>query len=192
MGRGFARAAGLAGAVGLRLGDGLLGHGLLRRGLHDRLLGGGGGSHTRLGDRVLACIAVAGRIALALGRLAITLAHLCSPDSLKSTPGSGRLHVRPPDRGAAREAAKPTTAGPSRPLPASRAGAQWAQLASWMCQWFRRRFSRWARPTSVPPTVMTMAGRTTASCRGAYSTPAHRAARPNRSMPSARKARWRR
>src|SRR5690606_32765632 len=69
---GTARSAGL--------GHRLLGHGLLRRRPGDGLPGCrciGAGSGTRAG--MAACIAVAGVVALALGSLAVTLAHVSTP-----------------------------------------------------------------------------------------------------------------
>src|SRR5690606_41773407 len=68
-------------APDLLLGDGLLRHGLLRRGLGHGL--GGGllrdrrcGRTGRLRSGLAAGVAVAGVVALALGRLAVALAHM--------------------------------------------------------------------------------------------------------------------
>src|SRR5690606_2264780 len=129
-----------AGSVGLR-------HHLL-----DRLAGGRlgrrlgslghrrGGAAAGLGHGLRTRIAVTGDVALALGRLAVALAHRLAPGSLKNR----RKDVRPvgPPRGGARWRILPCGR-----LSPRRASLQCVQLASWTWPWFRRRFTRCPSPT---------------------------------------------
>src|SRR5690606_34661103 len=118
------------------------------------------GAAAGLGHGLRTRIAVTGDVALALGRLAVALAHRLAPGSLKNR----RKDVRPvgPPRGGARWRILPCGR-----LPPRRASLQCVQLASWTWPWFRRRFTRCPSPTRVPPKVIATACGTTVSCRGA-------------------------
>src|SRR5690606_17075751 len=159
--------------------DRLLRHALAGDLLRDRRSGGAGG----LGHGLQSRIAVAGVVALALGGLAVALAHRVAPGSIRV---GGSRRAREPGilaraRGGTREAGNHRLAQ-----------CECAQAASWTWPWFSRRFATWASPTRVPPKVITTACITTEWCSGGYSTASHSAPSPGSSRPSARITRWRR
>src|SRR5678815_289134 len=147
---------------GRLLGDDLLGRGLGgglgRRLLHHRGGIGAGRLRRAVGPRV----SVAGGGPLALGRLAVALAHVFRLRSWCCT----RLRARR------------WGFYPIRPTRSARAlrcpqGAV-CTCSRWGKAWLSRRFAKCASPTSVPPKVIAAACGIRAWCSGAYETPIHR------------------